>query len=163
MLVSCPEVSELWADTSTLRCVKHGFIIAQLIVWVSLSIITAAPPEENIFFSLMQMSSQPAFTCSKSTMCETPEQCVKFVQCEDTRATSISFYTSKKPRVFWCFYEGIERDWHCSGVFFVNFEQISHIVMVFPLFNLNKHMSAELLSIWTYFFCYYPFLTLLFY
>ena len=30
------------------------------------------------------------------------------------------------------------RQWHRSGVFIVNFEQISHIVLVFPLLPLNK-------------------------
>ena len=28
--------------------------------------------------------------------------------------------------------------WRRSGVFIVNFEQISRIVLVFPLLNLNK-------------------------
>ena len=30
------------------------------------------------------------------------------------------------------------RHWRCSGNFIVNFEQISHIGFVFPLFGLNK-------------------------
>ena len=28
--------------------------------------------------------------------------------------------------------------WHCSGVFIVNIEQILHIAMVFPFLTLNK-------------------------
>ena len=28
--------------------------------------------------------------------------------------------------------------WHCSGVFIVNFEQISHVSLVFLLLTLNK-------------------------
>ena len=32
--------------------------------------------------------------------------------------------------------------WRSSGVFFVNFEQISDIVLVFPLVTLNKWMAA---------------------
>ena len=54
------------------------------------------------------VEAQLAFTCSKSTM-ETPEQCVKSVQ------SSVR-----------------------SGVFIVNFEQISHIVLVFPLPTLSR-------------------------
>ena len=30
----------------------------------------------------------------------------------------------------------------CSGVFIVNSERISHIVLVFPLLTLNKKMTA---------------------
>ena len=33
--------------------------------------------------------------------------------------------------------------WQRSGLFFVNFEQISHIVLVFPLVTLNKQMWTE--------------------
>ena len=33
---------------------------------------------------------------------------------------------------------------HCSGVFIVNFEKISHIVLVFPLLTSNKYLTAEL-------------------
>ena len=32
--------------------------------------------------------------------------------------------------------------WNRSGVFIVNFEQISHIVVVIPLLTLNKLMLA---------------------
>ena len=32
--------------------------------------------------------------------------------------------------------------WRGSGVFIDNFEQIFHIVLVFPLLILNKQMSA---------------------
>ena len=32
--------------------------------------------------------------------------------------------------------------WRRFGVFTVNFEQISHIALVFPLLNLNKYMPA---------------------
>ena len=32
--------------------------------------------------------------------------------------------------------------WRCSGVFIVNLEQISHIVLVFLLLTLNKQMPA---------------------
>ena len=34
------------------------------------------------------------------------------------------------------------RQWRRSGVFIVNFEQISHIVLGFPLLTLNKAMPA---------------------
>ena len=30
------------------------------------------------------------------------------------------------------------RQWSCSGVFIVNFEQLSHIALVFPLLTVNK-------------------------
>ena len=32
--------------------------------------------------------------------------------------------------------------WRCLGVFIVNFEQISHIALFFPLPNLNKKMPV---------------------
>ena len=32
--------------------------------------------------------------------------------------------------------------WRRSGVFIVNFEQNSHIILVFPLLTLNKKMPA---------------------
>ena len=35
------------------------------------------------------------------------------------------------------------RQWRRSGVFIVNFEHISHIVLVFSLLALNKQMSAN--------------------
>ena len=54
--------------------------------------------------------SQSAFTCSKLTI-ETQEQAVKYV-------------TLKTPE---------RRHWHRSGAFSVNFEHISHLVLVFLL------------------------------
>ena len=33
--------------------------------------------------------------------------------------------------------------WRRSGVFIVNFEQMSYIVIIFPLFTLNMKISAE--------------------
>ena len=52
--------------------------------------------------------TQPVFTCSKLTI-ETLEQRVKYVQ----------------------------RRWRRSGMFIVNFEQISHLALVFLLLTLN--------------------------
>ena len=40
------------------------------------------------------------------------------------------------------------RQWSHSGVFIVNFEQISHIVLVFPLLVLNKSMPARECVCW---------------
>ena len=57
----------------------------------------------------MYLSAQPAFACSKSPI-ETAEQCVKSVQSH----------------------------WRRSGVFIVNFEQILHIALVFPILTMNK-------------------------
>ena len=34
------------------------------------------------------------------------------------------------------------RQWRCSGVFILNFDQISRIVPVFPLLTSNKQMSS---------------------
>ena len=34
--------------------------------------------------------------------------------------------------------------WRRSGVFILNFEQILHITLVFPLLTLNKYLSAGL-------------------
>ena len=56
--------------------------------------------------------TQPAFTCSKSTV-ETLEQGVKYVQRSQRR---------------W---------WRRSGVFIVNFGHISHLALVFLLLTLN--------------------------
>ena len=53
--------------------------------------------------------SLPVFTCSK--LIKTPEQ---------------------------SHWRSLERHWLSSGVFIVNFEQISDIVLVFPLLPLNK-------------------------
>ena len=36
------------------------------------------------------------------------------------------------------------RHWRRSGVFIVNFEQILHVVLVFPLLTLNKQMLVGL-------------------
>ena len=58
-------------------------------------------------------SSQPAITCSKLTV-ETLEQgvkCVQSVKCVQ---------------------------WRRSGIFIVNFEHISHLVLVFLLFTLSR-------------------------
>ena len=66
--------------------------------------------------------SQSAFTCSKSTM-ETSEQCVNSVQVY-SKDTGTTLMTS-------------------PCVFIGNFEQISHIVLVFALLTLKKWMPAE--------------------
>ena len=60
------------------------------------------------------LDTQPAFTYSKLTI-ETLEQRVKYIKVnnKDTRATP------------------------CSAVFIVNFEHISHLVLVFLLITLN--------------------------
>ena len=34
-------------------------------------------------------------------------------------------------------------DGRCSGVFIVNFENISHLILVFLLLTLSKYMPAE--------------------
>ena len=34
--------------------------------------------------------------------------------------------------------------WHLSGVFIVNFEHISHLVLVFLLLTLSRSMPAEM-------------------
>ena len=61
--------------------------------------------------------SQSAFTCSKLTI-ETQEQAVKYV-------------TLKTPE---------RRHWHRSGAFSVNFEHISHLVLVFLLLTFNMKL-----------------------
>ena len=66
--------------------------------------------------------TQPSFTYSSSKM-ETPKHCVKSVQKfkvnkNDNRTTSYQ--------------------WHRSGVFIVNFAEISHVVMVLLLLTLNN-------------------------
>ena len=63
--------------------------------------------------------TQPAFTCAKIII-ETLEQGVKYVQSnnKDTRTTD-------------------RRYWRRSGVFIINFEHISYLVIVFLLLTLN--------------------------
>ena len=65
--------------------------------------------------------SQPAFICSKLTI-ETLEEGVKYVKVidKDTRTTTMAS--------FWYLY--------------VNFEHISHIVLVFLLLTLNMQLPA---------------------
>ena len=63
----------------------------------------------NMHFST---ESQPAFTCSKLAT-EALEQGVKYVQ------------------------RHMRRQWRSSGAFIVNFEHVSHLVLVFPLLTLN--------------------------
>ena len=80
---------------------------------------------EYEMFAFMTLNSssisQPAFTCSQWTM-EAPEQCFKYVHNKEL--------TIKTPK--W-------RQWRRSAVFIIiNFEQISNIVVVFPLLTLNK-------------------------
>ena len=38
------------------------------------------------------------------------------------------------------------RQWRCSGIFIVNFEHISHLVLVFLLLTLNMLLSAGLFN-----------------
>ena len=66
--------------------------------------------------------SQQAFTYSKSTI-EMPRKSVKSVQSQHNLHSFVCWGTMAVIR---------------SGVFIVNFEQISQIVLVFPLFTLNK-------------------------
>ena len=66
----------------------------------------------------MSLRVDPAtLTCLKSAI-ETLEKVVKYVHCKQI----------KTPK---------QRQWHRYEVFIVNFEQISHIVLVFILINLN--------------------------
>ena len=43
-----------------------------------------------------------------------------------------------------------QRQCHRSGVFIVNFEHVSHIVLVFPLLNMNKQTGWVLLTLSKY-------------
>ena len=64
--------------------------------------------------SATNSTTQPESVCLKSTT-ETPEICSK-----------LTIKTRKR------------RQWRRLDIFLVNFGQISHIVLVFPLLNLNK-------------------------
>ena len=44
---------------------------------------------------------------------------------------------------------------HHSGVFFLNFQQISHISLMFPLLTLNKHIPARLILVQLYVLSHY--------
>ena len=68
-------------------------------------------------FNLTCVLTQPAFTCSKLII-EPLEQGV----CEICSKLTIEI-----PK---------RHHWRCSGVFIVNFEHISHFVLVFPLLSL---------------------------
>ena len=63
--------------------------------------------------------SQSAFTCLNLTV-ETLEEGVKYVQ---------NMLTIKATE---------QRQWRRSGVFIVNFEQISHLILVFLLLTLSR-------------------------
>ena len=52
---------------------------------------------------------------------------------KDTRTTLCSKLTIKTPE---------RRQWRRSGVFIVNFEHISHLVLVFLLLTLNMQLPA---------------------
>ena len=73
-------------------------------------------PQKGVFRTQLNMYdktfTQPTFTCSKFSI-ETLETC--------------SDLTIKTERRQWC----------CSGVFIVNFEHVSHLVLVFLLLTLN--------------------------
>ena len=74
-----------------------------------------------IAYKNLYLFAQQAFIFSKSTF-ETAEMC-----------EICSKFTKRIP----------EQSQSChSGVYFVNFEQNSHIVLVFPLLILNKQMPA---------------------
>ena len=72
----------------------------------------------------MVVTSHPVFTCSKFTI-ETLEQGVK--KCSKLQI--------KIPE---------RRQWRRSSIFIVNFEHISHIVLLFPLLTLNMQLPADL-------------------
>ena len=70
---------------------------------------------------LYYIYSLPAFTCLKSTM-KTPEQCEQLLK----------FTFSRYPFLRKTYLR------YCYVVFIVNFEQISHPVLVFQLLTLSK-------------------------
>ena len=60
--------------------------------------------------------------------------CLYLSQCETRQFPLIAcarFGTGLFQPAFTC-------QWHRSGVFIANFEHISHIVLLFPLLNLNE-------------------------
>ena len=71
--------------------------------------------------TLQKLATQPAFTCSKLTI-ETLEQGL------GTRKIC-SKLTIKIPE---------QPQWRRSGIFIVNFEHVSHLVLVFLLLTLNR-------------------------
>ena len=73
---------------------------------------------------------QPAFSCSESTM-ETQDHCVRI----KLKLLKVKFSTliCSKLKI-----KSSEHQWRCFDVFIINFQQISHIVLVFLLLNLNK-------------------------
>ena len=73
---------------------------------------------EMELFQKIATKTQPVFPCSKSRM-ETPEQLCEIC----------SKLTTKTPE---------RRHSLCSDLLCVDFKQILHIVLVFPLLTLNK-------------------------
>ena len=63
-------------------------------------------------------------------------------------ATSASWFCP----LWSCFLQCVYFFRHRSGVFILNFEQVSHIIFVLPLLTLDKKMPAGLLFIW---FCWF--------
>ena len=74
---------------------------------------------------LLWWISQPAFACSNLT-----------IKTQETRFKICSKLTIKTPE---------RRQSRRSGVFIVNFEHISHFVLVFLLLTLNMQLTAGLL------------------
>ena len=74
--------------------------------------------KDNIICQKCKMHSQSAIVCSKLTIENTR-----------TRCEMSSKLTIKTPE---------RRQWPCSGVFIVNFEDISHLVLVFLLLTLSR-------------------------
>ena len=71
---------------------------------------------ENLSFKTHVACTQPTITCSKLTT-ETVQQGVKYIQ------------TIKTPK---------RCQWRRSGALIVNFEYISHLVLVFPRLTLSR-------------------------
>ena len=100
---------------------RRGSVLSPL-----LSIIMLETISREIRISRRTALSQPAFTC------------LKLIEARSTRTRCeiCSKLTMKIPE---------RRQWRRSGIFIVNFEHISHLVLVFLLLILNMQLPAGML------------------
>ena len=72
---------------------------------------------------------------------------MKYVQRQKVLENSQQNFFDRVSQLF--SYEFCEIFWHRSGVFIVNFEQISYIVLLFLLLTLTKQMQERILCIYS--------------
>ena len=92
---------------------RNDYLFDQLKIDYGLIFLTMVALKRTI-----QYSTWPVFTCSKSTIANTKTMY--------EISSKLTIITTQRCH------------WRRSGVFIVNFELISHIILTFPLLTLNK-------------------------